>query len=101
MDLSDLAGPWAEYDIERHDPPRVEIMVGYRASSRAAPISGVHDLVPYLDLRQPWADYFKSRSQKLRKNLKASRRKLESQGEVRLAEHDSLRRTQFPRRGTG
>ncbi len=36
MDLSELAGPWADYDIERHNPPRAETMEGYRAASRAA-----------------------------------------------------------------
>jgi arylformamidase len=36
MDLSELAGPWADYDIERHNAPRAETMEGYRAASRAA-----------------------------------------------------------------
>lgn len=36
MDLSVLAGAWADYDIERHNPPRPDVMEGYRAASRAA-----------------------------------------------------------------
>jgi CelD/BcsL family acetyltransferase involved in cellulose biosynthesis len=52
-------------------------------------------LVPYLDLRQPWQTYLQTRSQKLRKNLKSARRKLEQRGPVRLeryeAEKDVLR----------
>ncbi|HUO68967.1 MAG TPA: GNAT family N-acetyltransferase, partial [Gammaproteobacteria bacterium] len=46
-------------------------------------------LVPYLDLRQSWQTYLRSRSPKLRKNLKASRRKLEQRGAVTLERHDS------------
>jgi CelD/BcsL family acetyltransferase involved in cellulose biosynthesis len=46
-------------------------------------------LVPYLDVRQPWPAYLRGRSQKLRKNLKASRRKLEQRGTVALERHDT------------
>ena len=46
-------------------------------------------LVPYLDLRQPWQAYLRGRSAKLRKNLKASRRKLERRGAVALESHDT------------
>jgi CelD/BcsL family acetyltransferase involved in cellulose biosynthesis len=46
-------------------------------------------LVPYLDLRQSWQVYLRGRSQKLRKNLKASRRKLEQRGRVTLERHDT------------
>jgi CelD/BcsL family acetyltransferase involved in cellulose biosynthesis len=46
-------------------------------------------LVPYLDLRQSWDTYFRGRSPKLRKNLKASRRKLEQRGAVRLETRDT------------
>jgi CelD/BcsL family acetyltransferase involved in cellulose biosynthesis len=46
-------------------------------------------LVPYLDLRQSWATYLRSRSPKLRKNLKSARRKLEQRGAVTLASHDT------------
>jgi CelD/BcsL family acetyltransferase involved in cellulose biosynthesis len=46
-------------------------------------------LVPYLDLRQSWATYLRGRSPKLRKNLKASRRKLERRGAVTLESHDT------------
>jgi hypothetical protein len=46
-------------------------------------------LVPYLDLRQSWQEYLRGRSQKLRKNLKASRRKLEQRGPVALERHDT------------
>jgi hypothetical protein len=45
-------------------------------------------LVPYLDLRQSWNEYQRGRSQKLRKNLKAARRKLERRGKVTLERHD-------------
>lgn len=45
-------------------------------------------LVPYVDLRQSWAEFVQGRSQKLRKNLKAARRKLEQRGEVRLASYE-------------
>jgi CelD/BcsL family acetyltransferase involved in cellulose biosynthesis len=46
-------------------------------------------LVPYLDLRQSWETYLRGRSPKLRKNLKASRRKLEQRGAVTLESHDT------------
>jgi CelD/BcsL family acetyltransferase involved in cellulose biosynthesis len=46
-------------------------------------------LVPYLDLRQSWETYLRGRSPKLRKNLKASRRKLERRGAVTLESHDT------------
>jgi len=46
-------------------------------------------LVPYLDLRQSWNEYQRGRSQKLRKNLKAARRKLEQRGKVTLERHDA------------
>ena len=46
-------------------------------------------LVPYLDLRQSWQTYLRGRSPKLRKNLKASRRKLEQRGVVTLESHDT------------
>jgi len=46
-------------------------------------------LVPYVDLRQSWAAYLRGRSSKLRKNLKAARRKLERRGAVALECHDT------------
>jgi CelD/BcsL family acetyltransferase involved in cellulose biosynthesis len=46
-------------------------------------------LVPYLDLRQTWTDYLKTKSQKLRKNLKAARKRLESLGRVDLRRYES------------
>jgi CelD/BcsL family acetyltransferase involved in cellulose biosynthesis len=46
-------------------------------------------LVPYLDLRQSWATFLQTRSQKLRKNLKAARRKLETRGAVALRSYES------------
>lgn len=46
-------------------------------------------LVPYLDLRQTWDTYLKTRSQKMRKNLKTARRKLEAQGPVELRQFAS------------
>lgn len=36
MDLSELAGPWADYDIDRLNAPRPAIVEGYKAASRAA-----------------------------------------------------------------
>jgi len=45
--------------------------------------------VPYLDLRQSWETYLRGRSPKLRKNLKAARRKLEQLGAVVLESHDT------------
>lgn len=35
MDLDQLRGPWADYDIEPHNPPRAEIVEGYKTASRA------------------------------------------------------------------
>lgn len=46
-------------------------------------------LVPYLDLRQRWDDYLGGRSQKMRKNLKAARRKLEAMGLVELRKYET------------
>lgn len=46
-------------------------------------------LVPYLDLRQSWNGYLQTRSQKMRKNLKAARRKLEGLGQVELRHYRS------------
>jgi CelD/BcsL family acetyltransferase involved in cellulose biosynthesis len=37
---------------------------------------------PYLNLRQPWPSYLQSRSSKMRKNLRAARRRLEQIGRV-------------------
>ncbi len=36
MDLERLNGPWADYDIERHNRPEAAIVEGYKAASRAA-----------------------------------------------------------------
>jgi acetyl esterase/lipase len=36
LDLERLNGPWADYDIERHNPPEADIVEGYKAASRAA-----------------------------------------------------------------
>jgi CelD/BcsL family acetyltransferase involved in cellulose biosynthesis len=41
-------------------------------------------LVPYLNLQQDWSQFLQSRSQKMRKNLKAARKKLESIGTLQL-----------------
>jgi len=41
-------------------------------------------LVPYLDLRQNWNAFLQKKSQKMRKNLKAARKKLETMGPVEL-----------------
>jgi CelD/BcsL family acetyltransferase involved in cellulose biosynthesis len=41
-------------------------------------------LCPYLDLNQSWDSYLQSRSSKLRKNLRASRKRLESLGPTEL-----------------
>jgi CelD/BcsL family acetyltransferase involved in cellulose biosynthesis len=46
-------------------------------------------LVPYLDLRQNWSDFLKTRSQKMRKNLKAAQRKLEERGTVSLRSYET------------
>lgn len=35
MDLNALAGPWTAYDIDRLNPPRPEIVEGYKSASRA------------------------------------------------------------------
>jgi CelD/BcsL family acetyltransferase involved in cellulose biosynthesis len=46
-------------------------------------------LIPFLDLRQSWQDFLQQRSQRMRKNLKAARRKLEQLGAVRLQGYES------------
>ena len=46
-------------------------------------------LVPYLDLRQSWTTFIQGKSQKMRKNLKAARRKLEQAGAVSLRSYES------------
>lgn len=46
-------------------------------------------LVPEVDLRQSWGEFVKGKSQKLRKNLKAARRKLEQRGAVTLRAYES------------
>jgi len=46
-------------------------------------------LVPYLDLRQTWPGFLQTKSQKMRKNLKAARKKLESIGPVELRSYRS------------
>lgn len=35
MDFDELKGSWDDYDIERHTPPRPDVIEGYRAASRA------------------------------------------------------------------
>ena len=46
-------------------------------------------LVPFLDLRRPWASFLQTKSQRMRKNLKAARRKLEERGTVELRSYES------------
>lgn len=47
-------------------------------------------LCPYLDLRQSWEKYLSDRGSKLRKNLRASRRRLEALGQVSLDSYESV-----------
>jgi CelD/BcsL family acetyltransferase involved in cellulose biosynthesis len=44
---------------------------------------------PWLDLRQDFDAYLRSRGSKLRKNLRAARRRLEAMGEVEIRTYDS------------
>lgn len=44
---------------------------------------------PYLDLRQSWSSYLQSRGSKMRKNLRAARRRLERIGAVRVQSFES------------
>ncbi len=44
---------------------------------------------PYLDLRQSWSSYLQSRGSKMRKNLRAARRRLERMGAVRVRSFES------------
>jgi CelD/BcsL family acetyltransferase involved in cellulose biosynthesis len=46
-------------------------------------------LVPYLDLQTAWEDYFQTRSQHMRKNLRAARRKLDKLGPVQLRAYEN------------
>lgn len=46
-------------------------------------------LVPWLDLRQGWSIFIKTRSQRMRKNLKAARRKLEISGPLSLRRYET------------
>jgi CelD/BcsL family acetyltransferase involved in cellulose biosynthesis len=46
-------------------------------------------LIPFLDLRQGWNSFLQQRSQRMRKNLKAARRKLEQLGAIRLQGYES------------
>lgn len=46
-------------------------------------------LVPFLNLRRSWPDFLKTKSQKLRKNLKAAQRKLEEHGAVELRSYET------------
>jgi CelD/BcsL family acetyltransferase involved in cellulose biosynthesis len=46
-------------------------------------------LCPYLDLRQEWDSFLGKRGSKMRKNLRAARKRLESRGRVELRIHTS------------
>lgn len=46
-------------------------------------------LVPFLSLRQSWPDFLSDKSQRMRKNLKVARRKLDEHGRVELRSYES------------
>ena len=83
-----------DWDVIRIDEkpwndPEIALLRDYGLEQRCIFRQVFSHLVPYLDLRQPWAAFLQKRSQKLRKNLKAARRKLEARGAVTLRSCES------------
>lgn len=83
-----------EWDLVRIDEKQsgddeVAILKGFAAERGLWYRDIFSHLCPYLDLRQDWTAYLESRSRRLRRNLRAGRRKLEARGVISLREHRS------------
>jgi CelD/BcsL family acetyltransferase involved in cellulose biosynthesis len=76
-------------DEKPWDDPEIALLRDYGLEQRCLFRQVFSHLVPFLDVRQSWATFLSSRSQKLRKNLKAARRKLEARGGVVLRSYES------------
>lgn len=84
-------GDWDLIRIDEKplDDPEVELLRAF-ARARGLLYRDIFSHVcPYLDLRQPWPRYLQSRGGKLRKNLRAARRRLEKLGRVRVRSYGS------------
>lgn len=66
------------------DDPEVDAVRQFAASRRLLlRIQPLHPC-PYLNLKQYWPDYLNARGRRLAKNLRASRRRLEAMGPIRM-----------------
>ncbi len=74
-------------DEKLSDDPEVELLKAFAAEHGLWYRDIFSHLCPYLDLRQNWDDYLAARGKRLRKNLRASQRKLEAMGPVELRTH--------------
>jgi len=71
-------------DEKPADDPEVAVLREFAAARGLKFRQGFSHVCPYLDLNQPWETYLKKRSARLRKNLRAAQRRLESLGPVSL-----------------
>lgn len=82
----------AEWDTIRIDEKlqedvEVDALRSFADSRRLQFRQSFSHLIPYLDLRSGWDGFMAGRSSKLRKNLRAARRKLEARGPVALRDY--------------
>jgi CelD/BcsL family acetyltransferase involved in cellulose biosynthesis len=76
-------------DEKAWDDAEVALLRDYALAHESIFRQHFSHLIPYLDLRQSWQGFLQQRSQRMRKNLKAARRKLEQLGTVRLQGYES------------
>jgi CelD/BcsL family acetyltransferase involved in cellulose biosynthesis len=71
-------------DEKPTDDPEVALLRRFAADHGLMFRQGFSHVCPYLDLDQPWESYLKTRSVRLRKNLRAAHRRLIALGPVTL-----------------
>jgi len=76
-------------DEKLSDDPEVALLRRFAAGHGLWYRDIFSHLCPYLDLRQSWEAYLDTRGRRMRKNLRASQRKLEATGPVQLREYST------------
>lgn len=74
-------------DEKLKDDAEVAALQAFATRRRVIFRQSFSHLIPWLDLRTGWEKFMAGRSSKLRKNLRASRRKLEARGAVALRDY--------------
>lgn len=82
---------WDAIRIDEHisDDPELQALREFAAENGLRYRQAALHLCPYLDLQRSWPEFLESRGDRLRRNLRASQRKLAAQGALRLAAHSS------------